>query len=79
MKIWSIWKIRKFDSCDVAEAYMLAREKNETKDYGEVFEITCPFNIFKMYDSHGCKPVFYYDIPDMPYLYYTEERRILRS
>lgn len=67
------WKLRRFDSCDIAEEYMLAREKNETKDYGDKFEITCPFNIFKMYNSHGCKPVFYQEIPDRPYLYYTEE------
>ena len=68
-----VWKVRKFDSCDIAEAYMLAREKNENKEYGEVLEITCPYNVFKMYDSHGCKPVFYYDIPYRPYLYYTAE------
>ena len=54
-----VWKMRKFHSCDSAETYMLAREKNKNSDIGEKFEVVSKLPITNFYNTKSCKPVFY--------------------
>ncbi len=67
------WSMREFHSCDTAEAYMLARERNENKDLGEKKEIETELDIFDYYDSKSKKPVFYAGKTNRPFDYYMEE------
>lgn len=67
------WKIRTFYSCDTAESYMLARERSENKDIGEISEISTKFNVFDWYNSKGCKPAFFEMKYNQPFDYYLEE------
>lgn len=67
------WKIRTFHSCDTAESYMLAKERNEDKNFGEVSEISTDLCIFDYYDSKSCKPAFYDMRYNQAFDYYTDE------
>ena len=69
------WITRQFSSCETAEQYQLSKEKGEISKLGEVVKITSDVNIFKYYDSHSNKPVFY-DIKyhkTLEYDYFTEQ------
>ncbi len=67
------WTVRIFHSCDTAESYMLAKERNENKDIGEVKQFTTDLCIFDYYDSKGMKPAFYSGNENRPFDYYTDD------
>ena len=67
------WTIREFFSCDTAEEYMLAKEKNENKDIGKELIVETDLSIFDYYDSKGCRPAFYAGKYTKGFDYYTED------
>ena len=67
------WKFRIFHSPDTAESYMLAKERNENKDFGEVSEISTDLCIFDYYDSKSCKPAFYNERYNQSFDYFTDD------
>lgn len=66
-------KTREFTSPDTAEAYMLAREKNENSKLGKEVIVTTTLPITEYYDSYDCKPMFYETHYYKNYDYYTED------
>lgn len=67
------WTLREFFSCDTAENYMLAKEKNENKDIGKELIVETDLSIFDYYDSKGCRPAFYAGKYTKGFDYYTED------
>ena len=70
-----IWTFREFTSCDMAEQYMLAKDKGEVSDLGTKCIDTCDYNILNCYNSKSCRPFFYDSIirENTPVEYYTED------
>lgn len=66
------WLGREFSSCECAEEYLMAKEKNIEKNIGKPFKSVCDFNIFNCYNSKSCKPFFYTGKYDRPYDYYSD-------
>ena len=67
------WFGREFVSCECAEEYLVAKEKNIEKDIGKPFKVECDYNIFNCYDSKSCRPFFYRGKYNGPYDYFTED------
>lgn len=67
------WITRQFHSCEVAESYLLAKERNENKDIGEEVIISTDLNVFDFYDSKSCKPAFYEGNYNKSFDYFTDE------
>ena len=64
------WYTTIFDSCDVAEAYMLNRDKKEYHKVGKKEKIVVNYDVSRCYDSKSCKPLFYAGLEIANYEYY---------
>lgn len=66
------WKTRQFNSPEVAENYMLAKEKNENSKLGKEVIITTKLPVTEYYDSYDCKPLIYNTNYYKNYDYYSD-------
>lgn len=67
------WTIREFSSCDTAEQFMLAKERQVYSNLGRVYDVSTNLNIFSFYNSHSMQPAFYEFNYDREFDYYTED------
>lgn len=69
------WRIRKFESCETAERYQMAKESEKFSNLGVAEVIKTDLPIFSYYNSYGCKPAFYksVDFSNVTFDYYTED------
>jgi len=71
--IKTIWKTREFNSLEVAEAYQVSKDKKENSNLGKVAKYETDLPIYKFYDTHGCKPLFYANAGNQKFDYYNED------
>ena len=68
------WFFHEFTSCDVAECYQLAKDKEEFLKIGKVVKETWNFDISYCYDTKSNRPVFFQNLFNGQKIdYFTEE------